>query len=87
VGFRPFFCQAAPGALEGRRAQAPTARDSGFDFLGIELDAEHHRTASERLNLTTAQTVPPVTARPLSKAPTMRWPLPFTQYVSLDAQA
>jgi site-specific DNA-methyltransferase (adenine-specific) len=84
------FCKPGDLILDpfcGSGSTLVAARDAGCDFLGIELDAEHHRTASERLNLTSAQAVPHVPTRQATKMPAMRWPLPFTQYVSLDAQA
>jgi DNA modification methylase len=84
------FCK--PGGLVldpfcGSGSTLVAARDAGCAYLGIELDAGHHRTATERLGLAAAQAVPPALPRHAAKASAASWPLPFTRYVSLEAQA
>ncbi len=84
------FC--TPGALVldpfcGSGSTLVAARDAGCGYLGIELDAGHHRTASERLGLAVAQAVAPVFPRHAAKASATGCPLPFTRYVTLEAQA
>jgi DNA modification methylase len=84
------FCKPGDVVLDpfcGSGSTLVAARDAGCAYLGIELDANHHRTASERLGLTAAQAVPPVFPRHVAKASAARWPSPFTRYVTLEAQA
>jgi hypothetical protein len=58
------------------------ARDAGCAYLGIELDAGHHRTASKRMGLVAdaavVMNVP--TPRPRSQDEG-GWARPFTRYV------
>jgi DNA modification methylase len=49
------------------------ARDVGCAYLGIELDATHHRTAVERLHGGTLE--------PVDALDVMPWARPFTRYV------
>jgi DNA modification methylase len=70
------FCK--PGALVldpfcGSGSTLVAARDAGRSYLGIELDAGHHRTAVERLAGSTGESPVRSTAAP--------WALPFTRYV------
>ena len=51
------------------------ARDAGCAYLGIELDAGHHRTASERLRSDALEHV--------DESDVMRWARPFTRYAAL----
>jgi DNA modification methylase len=72
------FCKPGDLVLDpfcGSGSSLVAARDAGCRFLGIELDAGHHRTASERL----FGTAPSLASRkPMSELP--RWPLPFSGY-------
>jgi site-specific DNA-methyltransferase (adenine-specific) len=79
------FCRPGDLVLDpfcGSGSTLVAARAAGCSYLGIELDADHHRTASERLGLA-AQAERRVRTHPVPKAE--RWPLPFTQYASIEA--
>jgi len=69
------FCK--PGGLVldpfcGSGSSLVAARDAGCAFLGIELDAAHHRTAAERLGLVSEHA---------DDGDAMPWAQPFTRYV------
>jgi len=69
------FC--TPGNLVldpfcGSGSTLVAARDAGCAYLGIELDADHHRTASERLQGNALER--------FDESEVMTWARPFTRY-------
>lgn len=77
------FCP--PGGLVldpfcGSGSSLVAARDAGCAWLGIELDEQHHRTASERLGAVPQQTAD-LASGALAKEDVMPWLQPFTRYV------
>jgi DNA modification methylase len=77
------FCK--PGGLVldpfcGSGSSLVAARDAGCAYLGIELDAGHHRTATQRLG---GNAIAPATAEPFGDV--MPWARPFTHYVEAAA--
>jgi len=74
------FCPAGGVVLDpfcGSGSSLVAARDSGCRYIGIELDANHHRTASARLERPAA--------KPEHESPAMPWLQPFTRYVEHSA--
>jgi DNA modification methylase len=70
------FCK--PGSLVadpfcGSGSSLVAARDAGCAYLGIELDASHHRTAAKRLGLRAPGQI--------DENDIMPWLQPFTSYV------
>jgi DNA modification methylase len=73
------FC--TPGNLVldpfcGSGSSLVAARDAGCSYLGIELDADHHRTASNRLGIDVPHG--PASGEAFGEA---GWARPFTRYV------
>jgi DNA modification methylase len=70
------FCKAGDVVLDpfcGSGSTLVAARDAGCAYLGIELDAAHHRTALARLKGGTLARVEDIDVMP--------WARPFTRYV------
>jgi hypothetical protein len=57
----------------GSGSSLVAARDAGCRYIGIELDADHHRTASKRLGV-----LPEILP---DSGDIMPWLRPFTRYV------
>jgi adenine-specific DNA-methyltransferase len=77
------FCKPGDLVLDpfcGSGSSLVAARDAGCAYLGIELDAGHHRTATERLG---GKAVAPACAEPFGDV--MQWARPFTRYVEAHA--
>jgi DNA modification methylase len=77
------FCKPGDLVLDpfcGAGSSLVAARDAGCAYLGIEVAAEHHRTATERL---AGKAVAPAIAEPFADA--MQWARPFTRYVDAAA--
>jgi DNA modification methylase len=69
------FCKPGDVVLDpfcGSGSSLVAARDAGCSYLGIELDAGHHRTASERLGL--------ISPARVHESDVMPWLRPFTRY-------
>jgi DNA modification methylase len=82
------FCK--PGSLVldpfcGSGSSLVAARDAGCGYLGIELDAVHHRTASKRLGCADDQAEAGDRFRrgrhAVARQDAGTWPRPFTRYV------
>jgi DNA modification methylase len=74
------FCKAGDVVLDpfcGSGSTLVAARDAGCAYLGIELDAGHHRTATERLQ--------GVALEQSSEIDVMPWARPFSRYVEAAA--
>jgi site-specific DNA-methyltransferase (adenine-specific) len=72
------FCKPGDIVLDpfcGSGSSLVAARDAGCTYLGIELDASHHRTASERLGLDCPELDAACETRDV-----MPWLRPFTRY-------
>jgi len=70
------FCKPGDVVLDpfcGSGSSLVAARDAGCAYLGIELDASHHRTANERLGLRVHAQI--------DENDIMPWLQPFTHYV------
>jgi DNA modification methylase len=77
------FCKPGDLVLDpfcGSGSSLVAARDAGCAYLGIELDAGHHRTATERLG---GKAIAPTHGEPFSDV--MPWARPFTRYVEAQA--
>ena len=70
------FCKPGSVVLDpfsGSGSTLVAARDAGCTYLGIELDASHHRTAAKRLGLRAPGQI--------DDGHIMPWLQPFTHYV------
>jgi DNA modification methylase len=56
----------------GSGSSLVAARDAGCAYLGIELDADHHRTACKRLGV--------ISPTPIACDEIPPWARPFTRY-------
>ena len=77
------FCKQGDVVLDpfcGSGSTLAAARDAGCAYLGIELDAGHHRTASERLGGTVTAPTPHGSGQDGGA-----WARPFTRYVDTAA--
>lgn len=75
------FCPAGGVVLDpfcGSGSSLVAARDAGCSYVGIELDAGHHRTAVDRLRGDVLEQ---------AHDPVMPWVQPFTRYVDLPSSS
>jgi hypothetical protein len=72
----------------GSGSSLVAARDAGCAYLGIELDAGHHRTACQRLGAEPEHATVSGTGYRRAKceaADPISWARPFTRYVDAGA--